>query len=158
MDTAGEALVAKFGKMNGAGQSAYGILTDADLPWPKFKPATGEEITLDQSAYTKYRESNDRAERKRVLDSFVGTFKTFERSLGVLLYSQLKQDAVYSEVRKYPDRSRAPSTPSARRSLCSTHSSRRPTPTCRRCTATFGCVPSCSASPIWATTTSIRRS
>ena len=103
MDTVGEAVVARFGKMNGAGQSAYDILTDADLPWPKFKPATGEEITLDQSAYTKCRESNDRAERKRVLDSFVGTFKTFERSLGVLLYSQLKQDAVYSEVRKYPD-------------------------------------------------------
>ena len=87
----------------GPGQSAHGILTDADLPWPKFKLATGEEITLDQSAYTKYRESNDRAERKRVLDSFAGTFKTFERSLGALLYSQLKQDAVYSEVRKYPD-------------------------------------------------------
>ena len=103
LDGSGEALIASFGKMGGAGQSAYGILTDADMPWPRFKLGTGEEITLDQTAYTKHRESTDRLERKRVLDTFFASFKTFERSLGVLLYSQLKQDAVYSEVRKYPD-------------------------------------------------------
>jgi oligoendopeptidase F len=103
LNGAGEALVAKFGNMKGAGGSAYAILTDADMPWPKFKLASGEEITLDQSAYTKYREAANRDERKRVMDSFFGSFKTFERSLGVMLYSQLKQDAVYSAVRKYPD-------------------------------------------------------
>jgi oligoendopeptidase F len=103
LDDTGEALVAKFGNMNGAGQSVYSILANADMPWPKLKLAASEEIVLDQSAYTKYREAANRDDRKRVMDSFFGSFKNLERSLGVMLYSQLKQDAVYSVVRKYPD-------------------------------------------------------
>ena len=40
-----EALIAKFGLMDDAGESAYTILTNADIPWPKIKLSTGEEIT-----------------------------------------------------------------------------------------------------------------
>jgi len=98
----GEALVARFGLMNDAGSSAYSILTNADIPWPKLKIGS-EDVTLDASAYTKYREAPNRDDRKRVMDAFFGAFKTYERTIGVNLYSQLKQDAVYSKVRKYPD-------------------------------------------------------
>jgi len=38
-----------------------------------------------------------------VMDAFFGAFKTYERTIGVDLYSQLKQDTVYAKVRKYPD-------------------------------------------------------
>ncbi len=99
----GEALVAKFSLMDNAGGSAYTILTNADIPWPKIKLSTGEEVTLDESAYTKYRELPNRDDRKKVMDAFFGTFKTYERTIGVNLYSQLKQNAVYAKVRKYPD-------------------------------------------------------
>jgi oligoendopeptidase F len=99
----GEALIANFGLMNNAGGSAYSILTNADIPWPKIKLATGDEVTLDASAYTKYREVQNRDDRKKVMDAFFGTFTTYERTVGVNLYSQLKQDSVYSKVRKYPD-------------------------------------------------------
>ena len=103
LDDAGENLVAKFGNMSGAGGEAYSILANADMPWPKIKLASGEEVTLEQSAYTKHRESANRDDRKRVMDAFFGTWKTFERSTGVMLYAQLKQDMVFSTVRKYPD-------------------------------------------------------
>jgi oligoendopeptidase F len=99
----GEALIAKFGLMGNAGSSAYTILTNADVPWPKVKLSTGEEITLDQSAYTKYRELPNRDDRKKVMDAFFATFKTYERTIGVDLYSQLKQDTVYAKIRNYPD-------------------------------------------------------
>lgn len=98
----GEAIVARFGLMNDAGASAYSIFTNADIPWPKLTIGA-EEVTLDASAYTKYREAPNRDDRKRVMDAFFGAFKTYERTIGVNLYSQLKQDAVYSKVRKYPD-------------------------------------------------------
>jgi oligoendopeptidase F len=99
----GEALIAKFGLMDNAGGSAYNVLTNADIPWPKLKLSGGEEFTLDASAYTKYREAQNRDDRKKVMDTFFGTYKTYERTIGVDLYSQLKQNAVYSKVRKYPD-------------------------------------------------------
>ena len=103
LNDAGESLLAKFGKMNGAGGAAYTILSNADMPWPRISLAGGEEITLDQSAYTKYRESAQRDDRKLVMDAFFGSWKTYERTIGGLLYAQLKQDNVYSSVRKYPD-------------------------------------------------------
>jgi oligoendopeptidase F len=99
----GEALVARFGLMNDTGGSAYNILTNADIPWPTIKLSTGEEVRLDAAAYTKYREAPNRDDRKRVMDTFFGTFKTYERTIGLTLYSQMKQDTVYSKVRKYPD-------------------------------------------------------
>src|SRR5438552_6591697 len=103
LDAQGEALVASFGLINDAVGSAYNILTNADSPWPTIKLSTGEEVRLDATAYTKYREVANRDDRKPVMDTFFGTFKTFERTIGVTLYSQLKQDTVYSKVRKYRD-------------------------------------------------------
>lgn len=103
LDEAGEALVARFGLMSGTGASAYNMLSGADLPWPKVRLSGGEEVVLDQSAYTKHREASNREDRKRVMDAFFGAFKTYERTMGVTLYAQLKQDRVYSSVRRYPD-------------------------------------------------------
>jgi oligoendopeptidase F len=60
LDSEGESLVAQFGLMSGAGGSAYSILTNADIPWPTIKLSTGEEVRLDASAYTKYREMPNR--------------------------------------------------------------------------------------------------
>lgn len=103
LDDAGEALVARFGPINDTGGSAYSILTNADVPWPSIRLTSGEEVRIDATGYTKYREVASREDRKRVMDAFFGTFKTFERSIGVLLYAQLKQDMVYAKVRKYRD-------------------------------------------------------
>jgi oligoendopeptidase F len=99
----GESLIAQFGLSGGAGQSAYSILTNADIPWPKVKLSTGEEVLLDASGYGKYRQVENRADRKLVMDTFFAAFKTYERTLGVTLYSQLKEDGVLAKVRKYPD-------------------------------------------------------
>ena len=103
LNAAGEAVVAQFALMNGAGGSAYSILTNADLPWPTVKLSTGEEVRLDASAYVKYREAADAGDRQRVMDAFWGAFKTYERTLGTTLYTQLKEDSVRAKVRKYPD-------------------------------------------------------
>ena len=103
LDDEGEALVAKFSLMNDAGSAAYTVLTNADIPWPKIRLANDEEVRLDEPAYAKYRELQNRDDRKRVMDAFFGTFKIYERTIGVDLYSQLKQYTVYSRVRKYPD-------------------------------------------------------
>ncbi len=103
LDDEGEALIATFGLMDDAGYSAYTILTNADIHWPKVKLASGEEIELDQAAYTKYRELPDRGDRKKVMDAFFGTFKAYERTIGTNLYAQLKQSSAYAKVRRYPD-------------------------------------------------------
>ena len=103
LDDAGEALLARFGLMSRAGGSVYSTLTNADIPWPTLILSTGENVRLDASGYARYREVANRDDRKRVMDAFFGTFKTFERTLGVTFYAQLKEDSVFSKARNYPD-------------------------------------------------------
>lgn len=103
LDTKSEELVAKFGLIAGTGNTAYTTMTNNDLPWPTIKLSTGEEVRLDASAYTKYREAPNRADRKAVMDAFFGAHKQFEQTFGTTLYSSLKEEMVFAQVRKYPD-------------------------------------------------------
>jgi oligoendopeptidase F len=103
LDSAGEAIVASFALAARQSGGVYNILANADMPWPTVKLADGQEVKLDQAAYTKYREAANRDDRKRVMDAFFGKFKEFERTIGVAFYGNLKEDTVYTKVRKYPD-------------------------------------------------------
>jgi len=103
LDTAGESIVASFALAARQSGSIYSILSNADMPWPTVRLADGTEVRLDQSAYTKHREAANREDRKKVMDAFFGQWKQFERTLGVAFYGNLKEDTVYTKVRKYPD-------------------------------------------------------
>ncbi len=98
-----ETLVANFSQATGAAGAVYSTLSNADMPWPKVKLSDGTEVTIDQSAYTKYRAVDNRADRKLVFDAFWGKWKEFERTYGVTFYEQLKKDAALAKVRRYPD-------------------------------------------------------
>jgi oligoendopeptidase F len=103
LDQKGEEIVAKFGLIAGTGGTAYTTMTNNDMPWPTIKLTTGEQVRIDESAYTKWREAPNRNDRKAVMDAFFGAHKTFEQTFGVTLYSQMKEDKVFANVRKYPD-------------------------------------------------------
>jgi oligoendopeptidase F len=103
LDYKGEQLIANFSLATGAAGAVYSTLSDADMPWPKVRLSDGAEIVVDQSAYTKYRALENRADRKLVFDAFWGKWKEFERTFGVTFYEQLKKDAALAKVRNYPD-------------------------------------------------------
>ncbi|WP_338845412.1 oligoendopeptidase F [Massilia sp. W12] len=103
LDQKGEQLIAAFGPIVNSAGAAYSIFSNADMPWPKVKLSNGEEVTIDQSAYTKYRAENKRADRKLVFDAFWGKWKEFERTFGVTFYEMLKKDSVMAKVRNHPD-------------------------------------------------------
>ncbi|HEY4999450.1 MAG TPA: M3 family oligoendopeptidase, partial [Usitatibacter sp.] len=63
----------------------------------------GTEAKLSQVGYEKYRESANRDDRKKVFDAFFGQWKQFESTMGTTLYGTMKEDAVYTKIRKYPD-------------------------------------------------------
>ena len=103
LDRKGEELIANFSAATGAANAIYSTLADADMPWPKVKLSDGSEVTIDQSAYEKYRSGSTRADRKLVFDAFWGKWKEFERTFGVSFYEQLRKDATLAKVRRYPD-------------------------------------------------------
>lgn len=97
-----EEIVATAGLVTDAPHTVYGMLANADLPWPTVTLSGGREVRLDQAAYTRHRAAADRADRKRVFDAFWGTWQGYARTFGATLYAQVKRDLFHARVRSYP--------------------------------------------------------
>lgn len=97
-----ESVLSSVGMIADAPSSLYGVLANADLPWPTIKLADGTEARLDQAGYTRWRSAANRADRQAVFEAFWGKMKEYERTFGVALFSQVKTDWFNARVRKYP--------------------------------------------------------
>lgn len=96
-----EEVIALTGEMQGGATRTYEILTNSDLPWPTITLSTGEEVTLNQSAYTLHRAAPNRADRKAVFDAFWGKWKDYENTMGQTLDTKVKTDVFNAKARKY---------------------------------------------------------
>jgi len=97
-----EALLAGASDPLSQPQAIYSIFANADMPWPKIT-IHGQEVTLDQESYVKYREDQDPAVRKQVFDAFWKTFKAFEHTFGAVYLANLKGTVFSAQVHKYPN-------------------------------------------------------
>lgn len=102
LSPAEEKLLARTGLVTPTAQTTYGILTDADMPYPTVKLSDGSEVRLDKAAYTRFRALPNREDRVKVFAEFWETFAAFERTLGVLLDGQVKRDLFLARARNYP--------------------------------------------------------
>jgi oligoendopeptidase F len=98
-----ESVLSSVGMIADAPSSLYGVLANADLPWPTIKLSDGKEARLDQAGYTRWRSAANRADRQAVFEAFWGKMKEYERTFGVALFSQVKTDWFNARVRKYPN-------------------------------------------------------
>ena len=96
-----EGVLSATGLVTGTASSLYGILANADLPWPTIKLADGSEAHLDQAGYTRWRSVANRADRQAVFDAFWKKMREYERTFGVALFSQVKADWFNASTRKY---------------------------------------------------------
>jgi len=102
LSPAEEKLLAQAGTLARAPYNLYGILANADLPFPEVKLSSGEVVRLDQAGYTKHRSLPQRADRVLVFQEFWKVFKGFERTFGVALDAQVNADVFRARVRRYP--------------------------------------------------------
>ena len=102
LDAKGEKLLGIFSLTQGNAGNVYQIFVTSDMPWAEVK-TDGKEAKLNQPQFEHEREAADREERKKSFDTFFGTWKAFESTLGTLLYSDLKENLVVAKARNYPD-------------------------------------------------------
>jgi len=100
LSTGEEKVAAEASALAMSGGSIYGILKDADLPWPTVKLSTGE-VRLDPSAFTLHRAARDRADREKVFEAFFGAFKAYQRTFGATLYANVRAHVFEKEVRGF---------------------------------------------------------
>jgi oligoendopeptidase F len=96
-----EKIAAQAGDLAGAGSSVYGLLKDADLPWPTVKLSTGEEVRLDTAGFARVRSSSVKDDRTLVFDAFFGSVKTYERTIGASLYATVKAHLFEKKIRGF---------------------------------------------------------
>jgi oligoendopeptidase F len=99
----GEKLLAQAGLMAPAAGSVYGVLANADMPFPEVTLSDGTKVRLDQAAYSKYRGSPNREDRIKVFAEFWKTYKAYERTFGATLDASVKRDLFYAKARNYPN-------------------------------------------------------
>jgi len=89
LDKEAEAMMAATSMIRRLPSNTYRTLANADMPWPTIALSNGEEVRLDQSAYTKYRSVESRDDRKAVFESFWGKWKEYEGTMGTTLAGQV---------------------------------------------------------------------
>ena len=98
-----EKLLAQAGLVTPAPYGIYGILANADLPFPEVTLADGRKVTIDNAGYSRYRAEANRADRLLVFGEFWKTYGAYQRTFGVTLDAQVKRDLFYARARNYPN-------------------------------------------------------
>jgi len=95
-----ERIVAEAGSYSETGSTAYGVLMNADLPWPTVTLSTGA-VRLDPSAFSLHRASRVRADRDLAFEAFFGALKSFSRTTGSTLDGRVKAHLFGKKVRDF---------------------------------------------------------
>ncbi|MGH6614179.1 oligoendopeptidase F [Sphingomonas sp.] len=96
-----EALLASTSAPLQGPEDIRGQLVASDIPWPTITLSTGKSIRLDDQGHTLVRDAPNRADRKKVFDTFWATYGQFRNSLGAAYLSKLKADVFGMKTRKY---------------------------------------------------------
>jgi oligoendopeptidase F len=102
-----EEIIAAAGLVSDAPSTSYGMLANADAPWPTVTLADGTVVLLNQAGYSRYRSTSSRADRELVFREFFDVWQQFGRTYGTMLYAQVKRDLFYARVRRYESSLRA---------------------------------------------------
>jgi oligoendopeptidase F len=97
----GEQILAAAGQPLQAGYNIYGLLANAEIPWPEIEVSKGEKATINSQGYSTHRQSEDREIRKKVFDAYWGKWAEYENTIGMTLSSHLQAEAFLSKARKF---------------------------------------------------------
>ncbi len=96
-----ERLLASASVMASAPSTSYGILSDADFPYPTVTLSDGKRAKLDGSGFSLYRTVPNRDDRQKVMSSFFGALGNFRGTFGSTMNGQVQSDVFYAKARKY---------------------------------------------------------
>jgi oligoendopeptidase F len=96
-----ERLLASSSVVASAASDIFGILSNADFPYPTVTLSNGKTVRLDSAGFSLYRAEPDRADRQKVMAAFFGAIGTFRGTYGSTLNGQIQSDVFYAKARKY---------------------------------------------------------
>ena len=102
LSDAEERLLADLAPVAGSASNIYGILSNADFPYPTITTSTGRQVKVDQSGYSELRTSPVRADRQAAMTAFFTALGGFSRTFGTTMNAEVQKVLFYARARKYP--------------------------------------------------------
>jgi len=96
-----EKILALASSISGSPYSIYKVFSNTELPYPQAKLSNGETVKLDQSGFSKYRTSANRADRELVFHTFWSAMKKFQGTLTEQLLANVNADIFSARARNY---------------------------------------------------------
>lgn len=101
LSAAEEKLLADMGPLAGASSSTYGILSNADFPFPSVTLSDGKAVKLDQAAFADLRALPNRSDREKVMSAFFTALGHFSGTFGTTMNGEVQKVLFQSKARKY---------------------------------------------------------
>jgi len=96
-----EKILADAGPMAGSASTVYGILANADFPYPTVTLSDGRSVKLDQAAFADLRGVANRADREKVMSAFFGALGGFSRTFGTTMNAEVQKVLFFTKARRY---------------------------------------------------------
>jgi oligoendopeptidase F len=97
-----EKILADASPLAGSASNIYGILANADFPYPSVTLSDGKAVKVDQAGYGELRTRPNRADRQKVMSAFFQALGGFSRTYGTTMNASVQKALFYAKARKYP--------------------------------------------------------
>ncbi len=101
LSDAEERLLAASSVMSNSPSTVYGILANADFPYPSVTLSDGTTVKLDSSRFNVERMRPLRDDRQKVMSAFFNALGGFRGTFGSTMNAQVQADVFYAQARKY---------------------------------------------------------
>lgn len=97
-----ETVLADAAELADTPSNVFSMFNNADLTFPEIEDENGDMCAITHARYMNFMQCSNRRVRK---DAFLGlyhTYQKFKNTLGAAFIGNLKKDAFYAKIRKYP--------------------------------------------------------
>ena len=101
LSTEEEKILASFGITAETPANVYGIFNNAEMPHTEVTLFNNEIVKLTPSSYTRYRSTENRADRKKIFDYFFNNYGKFQNTLGANYVGKIQNDFTYAKNKKF---------------------------------------------------------
>jgi oligoendopeptidase F len=96
-----EKILADAGPLAGSASNIYGILANADFPYPTMTLSDGRKVKVDQAGYAELRTLPNRDDRRAAMQAFFTALGSFSRTYGTTINAEVQKVSFFAKARKY---------------------------------------------------------
>ena len=96
-----EKLLADALPMAGSAGNVYGILSNADFPYPTVTLSDGKSVRLDAAGYSSARAVANRTDREKVMSTYFKAIGGFSGTFGTTMNAEAQKVLFYAKARRY---------------------------------------------------------